>query len=97
MKEENFLNNGHHFFCREEEDLLHKQRILACTPDVYQSILSEVLSEEAQGMSREIYQIDVVQKLQELEDSTEAARLLVKARWLAHWCQAYAGRQRVKR
>ena len=58
---------------------------------IAQQLLDDVTGDEALDVISDVYDSDVVERINELEASEQAVRLLRTAKWMKRWCNRYAG------
>lgn len=76
---------------------LKEQQKARCSIDVNEDLVEDVLSEIVQSVSADVYQKDVVERLQELAEIEKCIQLQIAGRFLQAWKKEFSARQKLKR
>ncbi|KAJ8301861.1 hypothetical protein KUTeg_020848 [Tegillarca granosa] len=82
---------------REAKAQLKKEQIERCSLEVSTELIDSVVSEFVESISDNVYQKDVVERLQELADIEKSIQLKIAGRYLQYWKKEYLARCKLKR
>ncbi|XP_013415982.1 germinal-center associated nuclear protein [Lingula anatina] len=82
---------------REIQAKLKEERIQRCTDEISKELVETAALEEILRVSKEVYQTDVIQRLQELDECEKGVKTMRQARFFKCWVNMYMGRMRLKR
>jgi hypothetical protein len=85
------------FFIREVHAELKRQRIHRCSAKESEDILDENLQDMIRPVAEEVYQKDVVERLQQLHDIEHSVKVKRAGRFLRIWKAQHAARIKLKR
>ena len=76
---------------RVNEQELTSRSLARSTQVVCQQLLDDVTEEETLEVISEVYDSDVVERINDLEACEHAVRLMLTAKWLSRWRNRLAG------
>ncbi|XP_021362693.1 germinal-center associated nuclear protein-like isoform X2 [Mizuhopecten yessoensis] len=82
---------------REVKAELKEQQKARCSVDVGDELLEDVMGELVQSVSSDVYQKDVVERLEKLADIEKCVQLRIAGRYLQVWKKEFSARQKLKR
>ncbi|XP_033745006.1 LOW QUALITY PROTEIN: germinal-center associated nuclear protein-like [Pecten maximus] len=82
---------------REVKAELKEQQKARCSIDVGDDIVEDAMGELVQSVAADVYQKDVVERLEKLADIEKCIQLRIAGRFLQVWKKEFSARQKLKR
>ncbi|XP_060080534.1 germinal-center associated nuclear protein-like [Ylistrum balloti] len=82
---------------REVKAELKEQQKARCSEDVGEELVEDVMGELVQSVASDVYQKDVVERLEELADIEKCIQLRIAGKFLQAWKKEFSARQKLKR